>query len=238
MLATQPEILQEAVVTRRTLIGFFEKLNAFRSASSVGGGLARGINFLSTQNNNTGENKNNSSGQVRDMITQTAWIELLYGLLGILLILGVFGFAYFGGRVQQTGWKSVINDHLSGKKLQHFFAFVLSLIGGSFAVSQLNSANDRSDILYVASVIIMLSYYLSIDDASKLPGAVGRLFQESDLPSGTPDSSRHERINHRNEPIEIDLVHSLHSAQHTQGALPAASTMIDIPEISSPHFSI
>lgn len=203
MPSEQPGTQQEALLTRRTLIGFFEKLNAFRGASSVGGGLARGIHSLSTSNTSSASSTNRSS-EIRAIITQTAWIELIYGLLGMLLLFGVFGFAYFGGRVKQEGWKSVINDHLSGKKLQHFFAFMLSLMGGSFAVSQLSSADDRSDVLYVSSVLIMLSYYLSIDDATKLPGVIGRVFQNSDSPSSAGlfiERARTATVNDPYEPI-------------------------------------
>ena len=204
MSLNPPELTREVGITKRTLFELYKKLNAFRGASSVGGGMARGIHFLTTQNGNNQNNSANASPHtIRSIMIQTAWIELIYGLLGLLSLLGVFIFAYCGGRIKQEGWKSVVNDHLSGKKLQHFFAFVLSLIGGSFAVSQLNNADDNSDILYVASALITLSYYLSIDDASKLPGVLGRFFQDSEQTSNnrrffvSPSISR--------EPIDEDV---------------------------------
>lgn len=158
--AQQPPTLSNVSVSgtrsKLTFRGFLDVMDRFRNTIQVAGGAGRVGHTLTLK-----DNVNPSvRSEMRGLFLQIAYIELIYGMLGLTVLGGIFIFSYCSGRVKTVGWTRVVRDFVGGNHLLHFLAQLVGIATGVIGLISINQDDGKNDLVFIVPILVALSNLL------------------------------------------------------------------------------
>lgn len=134
-----------------------------------------------------------SASSSKDVAFNSAMMELIYGSFGMALFLVAISHNCFSSANEQQDKSTVLKELFSGKKLQYFISYGLSLIGACLWRSQLDFSDGQQNkhVLVAGYILLGFSGFLTGIDSSKATGQVMQFFRggEPNLPARTVTAS-------------------------------------------------
>lgn len=185
-LGSMVQEVRASEATRATVKRFLEMLDHFHSnaqklsaAGMVGYQLTRSEE--NTQTPSPQAASTDGPSVILDALYfQISLIAFLYGVLGLLVFMGVLVFAKCTGKAKEIGWKHILLENLSGSRLPHFFAHLCCLAGG--IIGFISAAEKSNKNLPLVLPILMLL-------SSILNGTAKPEDKKSDTASSISDAS-------------------------------------------------
>ena len=170
-LGTTPSDQQREKDASEAIKNFLEKMDRFHlMAQKIFGSALATYNFRqvshtessnSTVTNSPGSNASAASSGLTNYWL-ASFIALIYGMLGLCVLGGIFIYAGCSGKAASVGWKNIFLDNVvSGNKLQHFLAHLVCVLGGVTGLVAV-AMKENENAYYAAFVLPVFLFLASV----------------------------------------------------------------------------
>jgi hypothetical protein len=148
-----------------------------------------------------------SASSSKEVAFNSAMMELIYGSFGMALFLVAISYNCLATKNESVDKYTILKELFSGKKLQYFISYGLSLIGSCLWRSQLDlvEVNQSKHVLVAGYILLGFSGFLTGIDSTKTAAQMTQFFRNNESHSASRTLSRIANASAAHEPISDDL---------------------------------